>query len=121
MARCGAGIEGSEAGAIARVNAASGLQAKVEAFEKAFLRAGVKHYDSRLQWARIAVDAFREADNAPTGPVILPSTPNPPPPDIPSSDPAQPAKKKGGWGWLIITGIAIAAALLFVALVPLPI
>lgn len=115
------GIEGSEAGAIARVNAASGLQAKVEAFEKAFLRAGVKHYDSRLQWARVAVDAFREAEAKPTGPVILPSTPNPPPPDIPSPDPTQPESKGSGWGWLIIAGIAIAAVLLFVAFVPLPI
>jgi hypothetical protein len=119
------GIEGSEAGAIARVVAATGLQAKVEAFEKAFLRAGVKHYESRLQWARIAVDAFREAELAvapgkPTGPVILPTTPNPPPPDIPSPDPRQP-EKKGGLGWLWIVGAAIAAVLAFVAFVPLPI
>lgn len=118
------GIEGSEAAAVARVVSAVGLQEKVVAFEKAFLRAGVKHYDSRLQWARIAVDAFREADEppkpAPTGPVILPSTPNPPPPDIPSPDPIQPGKK-GGFGWLWIAGLAIAAVLAFVAFVPIPI
>lgn len=112
------GIEGSEAGAIARVNAATGLQGKVEAFEKAFLRAGVKHYDSRLQWARIAVEAFREADE-PTGPVILPTTPNPPPPDIPSPDPRQPEKAAGSWKWWIIAGIAVAAAAIALFFIPI--
>lgn len=113
------GIEGSEAGAIARVVAATGLQGKVEAFEKAFLRAGVKHYESRLQWARIAVDALRDADEVkPTGPVILPTTPNPPPPDIPWTDPIHP-EKKGGFGWLWLVGAAIAAILAFVAFVPI--
>jgi len=111
------GIEGSEAGSIAQVNSATGLQGKVEAFEKAFLRAGVKHYDSRLQWARIAVDAFREAGE-PTGPIILPTTPNPPPPDIPSPDPRQP-EKKGGLGWLWLVAVAIVAILAFVAFVPI--
>lgn len=116
------GIEGTEAGAIARVVSAAGLEAKVKAFELAFLRAGVKHYDSRLQWARIAVDALRGPDEAairPTGPVILPTTPNPPPPDIPSPDPRQPQKKGGGFGWLWLVGIAIAAILAFVAFVPI--
>lgn len=83
------GIEGSEAGAIARINAASGLQAKVEAFEKAFLRAGVKHYDSRLQWARIAVDAFRETDT------IVAATPKPTP------APAPPPKRQSLLGIII--------------------
>lgn len=117
------GIEGTEAGAVARVAAATGLQAKVKAFENAFLRAGVKHYESRLQWALVAADALRKADHAvapgkPTGPVILPTTPNPPPPDIPSPDPRQP-EKKGGLGWLWIVGAAIAAILAFVAFVPI--
>jgi muramidase (phage lysozyme) len=56
----------------------------------------------------------------PTGPVILPTAPNPPPPDIPSPDPRQP-EKQGGLGWLWIVGAAIAAVLAFVAFVPLPI
>ena len=127
------GIEGSEAGAIARVNAASGLEAKVQAFEKAFLRAGVKHYDSRLQWARVAVDAFREADEAkPTGPVILPTTPKPPPPDVPPIDPKPVSEDKGCMTpfaviaavvvALALGAVAVALALGAVALfVPLPI
>ncbi len=65
------GFEGTEAGAIRKVTSAFGLQAKVEAFEKAFLRAGVKHYDSRLAWARIAVDALREADEV-AAPIAVP-------------------------------------------------
>lgn len=112
------GIEGTEAGAVARVVSATGLQAKVEAFEKAFLRAGVKHYDSRLQWARIAVDAFREVDQ-PTGPIILPTTPNPPPPDIPAPEPAIPGSNPGIFRWWIIGGITVAAAALFIAFVPI--
>ncbi|MET3925624.1 phage tail tip lysozyme [Devosia sp. 2618] len=43
------GIEGSEKAAIGKTVAAKGLDAKVEAFELAFLRAGVKHYPSRNQ------------------------------------------------------------------------
>ena len=61
------GIEGSEKAAIGKTVAAKGLDAKVEAFEKAFLRAGVKHYPSRKQWARIALDAYQQA-----APPILP-------------------------------------------------
>ena len=43
------GIEGSEKAAIPKTMAAKGLDAKVIAFELAFLRAGVKHYSSRQQ------------------------------------------------------------------------
>ena len=56
----------------------------------------------------------------PTGPVILPTTPNPPPPDIPWTEPVIPVSpKKGGLGWLWIVGAAIAAILAFVAFVPI--
>lgn len=51
------GVEGSEKAAIGKTVAAKDLDAKVIAFEKAFLRAGVKHYPSRQNWARIALDA----------------------------------------------------------------
>lgn len=54
------GIEGTEGKALGKLKAAKGLDAKVEAFEKAFLRAGVKHYNSRKQWAYIAMDQFRK-------------------------------------------------------------
>ena len=38
------------------------LEDKVVAFEKAFLRAGVKHYPSRQRWAQIALDVYENAD-----------------------------------------------------------
>lgn len=106
------GIEGTEAGAIARVVSASGLQAKVEAFEKAFFRAGVKHYDSRLQWARIAVDAFRATAEEPD------PAPIPPPPDIPAPEPYQPAPPSSA-KWWIIGAIAVAAVGLAAAFLPI--
>lgn len=109
------GIEGTEAGAIARVVSATGLQAKVEAFEKAFLRAGVKHYESRLQWARIAVDALREADEA-VAPIPRPAPSEPDPSDAIAP---LPDEKPGRFKWWIIGGIAVAAVALFVAFVPI--
>ncbi|HTM76343.1 MAG TPA: hypothetical protein VL133_01745 [Devosia sp.] len=70
------GIEGDEGKAIGKLVAARWLDAKVEAFEKAFLRAGVKHYPSRKQWAAIALDAWRSKSG--TGIPIPNPTPMPP-------------------------------------------
>lgn len=47
-------LKGSEAKALPPTLAAPALDAKVEAFERGFLRAGIKHYASRKQWAAIA-------------------------------------------------------------------
>lgn len=47
-------LKGSEAKALPRTLAADTLNDKVVAFEETFLRAGVKHYASRQQWAVIA-------------------------------------------------------------------
>lgn len=47
--------------ALPALRAAKGLDAKVEAFERAFLRAGVKHYPSRKKWAADALAAYRGA------------------------------------------------------------
>lgn len=92
------GIEGSEKAAIGKLKAAQGLEAKVIAFEKAFLRAGVKHYPSRLQWANIALDAWRS--HGKTGIPI----PNPTPiPTVPLPDP-----KPGGANPTIIAAIILA-------------
>ncbi len=55
-------LRGDEAKAIDAVRAAVSLGEKVVAFEKAFLRAGVKHYESRKRWAVIALDAYEKAD-----------------------------------------------------------
>jgi len=76
------GIEGTEGKALGKTVAAKDLDAKVIAFEKAFLRAGVKHYPSRQNWARIALDAWRA--HSTTGipipnPTPVPTVPMPPP------------------------------------------
>jgi hypothetical protein len=91
-------LKGSEKRAIPALKAAGSLNEKVIAFENAYERSGVKHYDSRKKWAAIAMDAFR-ANNPPEQ---LPS-PTPPPP--------QTAKNVG-------LGAAIMAALIagFIAL-----
>jgi len=52
-------LSGSERAAIPAVKNAMGLEAKVQAFEAAFERAGIKHYEGRNEWARKALDAYR--------------------------------------------------------------
>lgn len=100
------GIEGTEQAAVGKVSAAVGLKAKVEAFEQAYLRAGVKHYDSRLKWAQIAVDALRKEEEAA-------EPPKPAPKPIPVDPPAASVKRgKVGW-WLL--GLVIVAALVIAA------
>lgn len=54
----------SEKKAIPAVQAAIGLEAKVVAFERSFLRAGVKNYDKRLDWAERALKAYRRQRTA---------------------------------------------------------
>jgi hypothetical protein len=54
-------LKGSERKAVPATIAAAGRDAKVIAFEKSFLRAGVKHYPSRQQWAALAADAYAKA------------------------------------------------------------
>jgi hypothetical protein len=66
-------LKGPERKAIPAVVAADGLQAKVEAFEQSFERAGVKHYPSRLQWAQRALTAWNEADADERAPDFLPA------------------------------------------------
>lgn len=95
------GIEGSEKAAIGKLVAANGLDAKVEAFEKAFLRAGVKHYDSRKQWAKVALDAWRAKGGE--------GVPIPKPTPMPTV----PLPSLGGTPWpgMIIAAFVLAAAL----------
>lgn len=100
------GLEGTESGAVGKVAAAVGLEAKVVAFERAYLRAGVKNDDSRLKWARIAADAVRASEPSPA-----PVSPAPKP--IPA-EPAHPAReapkaKNGCLGWAIFIAVVIAA------------
>lgn len=55
-------LNGDESNAIPALRAAVSLDDKVIAFEKAFLRAGVKHYPERQRWAKIALEAYEGAD-----------------------------------------------------------
>ncbi|MHA6732439.1 phage tail tip lysozyme [Devosia sp. A369] len=96
------GIEGSEKAAIGKLVAAKGLDAKVEAFERAFLRAGVKHYPSRKQWAAVALDAWRAKGS--TGIPIPKPTPEP-------QRPPETAKPERGRAVPIIVAVATLAAL----------
>jgi len=48
-------LQTSEKGAVGNTRRAKGLDAKVKAFEMGYERAGVKHYDSRIKWARKAM------------------------------------------------------------------
>lgn len=106
------GLEGTESAAVGKVSAAVGLEAKVQAFELAYLRAGVKHYPSRLKWARIAADAVRADEPAPEPP--KPATP-PSSPPAPVDPPAPPTSvKRGKFGWWLL-GIVIVAALIIAA------
>jgi hypothetical protein len=78
-------LTGSEKAAIAAVKRPGSLVDKVKAFELAFERAGVKHYESRLRWAEIALAAFSKDSTAP----------RPRPPDDPGHKPTreQPAAR----------------------------
>lgn len=64
-------LSGSEKRAIPAVKAAVGLRAKVEAFERSFERAGVKAYDKRYSYAKIALDAYRAVPAASPAPLII--------------------------------------------------
>jgi len=77
-------LRGPEAAAITAVKAAVGLQGKVEAFEKAFERAGIKHYPLRMEWALLARDAYAAAyPTAPPVDVHPPEVGLPPKPSVP--------------------------------------
>lgn len=74
-------LTGSEKKAIQAVRGAKTLAKKVEAFELAFLRAGIKHYPSRMKYAEWALEAYRGA-----------------PVPAPQPKPSQPsAPVSGGW------------------------
>lgn len=71
-------LRGSEKAAIPAVRRAESLEAKVTAFELNFERAGIKHYASRIKYAKQALAAYQRA--------ALP----PPPPDVPTPAPDAP-------------------------------
>lgn len=95
-------LRGTEKRAVAAVGGAKGLEAKVEAFERAFERSGVKAYASRLKWAQRALVAYQDAAPAPR----KPTTPLPTPPDV---EPVA-AKPSNVWGQIVAALIALAMA-----------
>ena len=66
-------LKGDEKAAIPAVKNAVGLEAKVIAFEKAFLRAGIKHYPSRHEWAMRALVAFKASPEPAPKPIPIPA------------------------------------------------
>lgn len=104
------GIEGSEGAAIGKLKAATGLEAKVAAFERAYLRAGVVNLASRLKYARWALDAYRAAGK-PVQPVPdRPATQVPP--DTPKPPTGQPAPHMTGIAALLSLVVAAVAFIL---------
>lgn len=95
-------LETTERAAIAALKAANGLDAKVEAFERTFLRAGVKHYPSRKEWARKALEAHQASKKAKPAPQPVPKPKPAPQPTKPTPEP-----RKGGW--LILPLVALAS------------
>ena len=111
------GIEGSEKAAIGKTVAADGLDAKVIAFEKAFLRAGIKHYPSRQRWAAIALDAYHKAGSPVGGyPRTEPVTEPQPPTTTPSNPPQRERQAMNGFAAFIfiIILLAVLAGIFFV-------
>lgn len=108
------GIEGDEKAAISKTVAASGLDAKVVAFEKAFLRAGVKHYPERKKWAAIALDAYHKA-GSPVGPYpkVDPATPAEPIPTSTLPPPVHPSSSNVFWA-LIIGLLTLGTAAIYI-------
>lgn len=94
-------LSGTEKKGIAAVKAATGLDEKVEAFEKAFLRAGVKHYPSRKEWALRALTAYQAAMTKPAAPK----------PATPPTKPSNPAATPVGIAALIALAAAAIAGL----------
>lgn len=87
-------LNGDEKAAIPALKKVRDLRGKVIAFELAYERAGVKHYDSRVQWAHVALAAYQASE---TRTDVLPSAP-PLAPVAPENAPvSQPAPSGGGW------------------------
>lgn len=61
-------LKGAESAALSKLLKAPGLEAKTIAFCRAFLRPGIAHEDSRIQWAKVAQSAYAARGSAPVNP-----------------------------------------------------
>lgn len=68
-------LNGSERRAVGAVKSAKGLYNKTVAFERAFERAGIKHYSSRYVWAKRALAAYEAEGVPPSPPIPSPAEP----------------------------------------------
>lgn len=90
-------LKGPESGSVAAVKRAVGLEAKVEAFEMAFERAGIKHYSGRIIWAKEALAAY----DGTKPPAVKPKLVNP--------KPLAKSRTMGGAGASGLCGAAVTA------------
>jgi hypothetical protein len=104
-------LKGEEKKAIPALVKAQTLKDKVIAFEKAFLRAGVKHYPSRTAWAELWAYTAAYSGDRPE-PEQVPGKGEIP--AVPPAAPAQPTKQ-GAPGW--VPGLVILALSALVGLV----
>ena len=103
-------LKSAEKKAIPALLRATTLEQKVVAFEKAFLRAGIKHYPSRQQWARVAMEAYAaHVGDADTG--AVPQPPAVAPAEDYEADIAPPAAPAARPGWLGLVAIGLLAAI----------
>ena len=104
-------LRGPEKRAVAATRAASGLEAKVRAFEQAFERAGVKHYPSRVAWAQVALGIWQAQGGK--VPKTTPAKPAGPPAAKPASKPevvtVEPQTAPSTW-WERLLGVRRPAA-----------
>jgi hypothetical protein len=106
----------TEKRAIPATMSAKNLRDKVIAFEMAFERAGVKHYDSRVRWAEIALEAHgldgaKPGATAPAPDATPAPSPEPKPTPSPAPAPLPGEKAKGNIAAIVIgaLGALIAA------------
>jgi Phage tail lysozyme len=117
-------LSGDYKNAIAAVKKAKTLADKVKAFELAFERAGVKHYDLRNQWAARALDAWHACGGKPTLPTwalpigrpVTPVEPVPAPepvhaPEPIAAPPLQPAPTPAGQPGIFVVLLSFIAKL----------
>jgi hypothetical protein len=93
-------LTGSEKRAIPALKSAIGLEAKVKAFEAAFERAGIKHYDSRNSYARQALAAYEALETAGRLAPLFQTAPEPDDP-MPVPEPEPIPAPAGFWARLL--------------------
>lgn len=89
-------LRSTERRAIPAVKAARTLRDKTMAFEAAYERAGVKHYDKRVYWANLAAEAYAAAEKAVEQRSPPPDDPEPPKAKTPPAAPAAPPQAEIG-------------------------